>query len=183
MNRGKGYSVRRGIEDSNGEQVIMLDGDSEVDPGNIRSYVNALEESDIVISSKRHPEAFYQAPIMRKFLSASFNILVRLLTSVRVSDTQTGLKAFNGKQLRDIIRLVLVKRYAFDVEILVVANLLKLRVLEVPARIVQGGGFSIRGVSYMLIDLLGIAYRLRILRWYQQNIATLKPRYKPLLPL
>ncbi len=182
-NQGKGYSIKKGVELSIGDAVVMLDGDMEINPDLITSYLRALQSHDVIISSKRHPLALYEAPLMRKFLSLAFNVLVRILTGVRVSDTQTGLKAFNGRRLRDVIKLVLVKRYAFDVEVLIAANLLKLRVLELPAKIVQKGGFSVRSIFYMLIDLLGVAYRLRILRWYQQNIATLKPQYEPLIPL
>jgi len=77
--------------------------------------------------------------------------------------------------------LVSVKRYAFDVELLAVARLLKLRVVELPVKIRLGSLFSARQVIRMLVDVLGITYRLRVIRWYQKNLHNRQPKYKPII--
>ena len=77
--------------------------------------------------------------------------------------------------------LISVKRYAFDVEILTVASLLKMHVVELPVRIQLRARFHVKNVMRMLIDLLGIAYRLRILRWYQRNLNHGSPNYQPII--
>jgi dolichol-phosphate mannosyltransferase len=181
VNQGKGYSVKRAVRVTRGQYVIMLDADNDLNYGKLKRYLSLLDNNDIVIASKRHPRAVYQAPLSRKFLSLAFNALVRLLTGVNRSDTQAGVKAFKGDVLKRVMKFVLVKRYAFDVEMLVVANLLGLKVAEVPVTVRQSRRFSVKGVMYMLIDLLGIAYRLRIVRWYQKSLTSLNPDYKPLL--
>ena len=63
-----------------------------------------------------------------------------------------------------------VKRYAFDVELLAVANLYGLRVVEMPVNIKLDAKFKPRAMWYMFMDLLGIAYRLRVIHWYQRRI-------------
>jgi hypothetical protein len=65
-----------------------------------------------------------------------------------------------------------VKRYAFDVELLAVAHLYGLKVVEMPVRIKMGASFSARQVWKMFVDLLGIAYRLRVIHWYQRQLPT-----------
>jgi len=71
---------------------------------------------------------------------------------------------------------VLVKRYAFDVEVLALASLLKLRVVEAPVKVKLGKGFSLKSVLQMLLDLLGITYRLRISKYYQKSLESLKSK-------
>ena len=62
------------------------------------------------------------------------------------------------------------KRYAFDVELLAVANLYGLKVVEMPVDIKLDAKFKPKAMWHMLMDLLGIAYRLRIVHWYQRRL-------------
>ena len=181
QNVGKGYALRRGTLEGEKDIIIFLDSDSEIDSDHIGAYVKALEDYDMVIASKRSPYSEYRAPIMRKILSASFNILVKLLVGIKYSDTQAGLKAFRRDAFEKIMRMGLVKRFAFDVELLALASLLKLRVAEAPVKINLNVGFSRRSIMYMLIDLLGITYRLRVLRWYQNNLNREAAKYRPII--
>jgi hypothetical protein len=64
-----------------------------------------------------------------------------------------------------------VKRYAFDVELLSVANLYGLKIVEMPTQLRIEGFFNLKDVLKMSQDLLGIAYRLRITHWYQRPIS------------
>lgn len=180
-NMGKGYALKHGIMHAEGDYVIFIDSDLEIDPRKVKMYLDALEDADVVIGSKRHPLAKYDAPFMRKFLSLSFHALTMLMTGVRVSDTQTGFKAFRRSALEKIVRMQLVKRHAFDVEVLALAALMKMRIREMPVDIKQNAGFGLRGVMYMLIDLAGITYKLRIKKWYQKNLDNEGPMYKPLI--
>ncbi len=182
-NMGKGYALRRGAMHANGDYVVFMDSDLEVIPKEIGSYLHALEGADIVVGSRRHPLARYEAPLMRKFLSLGFHVLTMLVTGVRVGDTQSGLKAFRRSALERIVRLQLVKRYAFDVELLAVASTMGMRIEEMPVDIVQNSSFDLRSVLNMLVDLLGIAYRLRVKKWYQNNVDEAEPSYKSVIPM
>ena len=133
-NSGKGASVKRAAAIATGRSVIVIDSDMEIDPKMIQSYLTALKDHDICIASKRLPQSVYNAPIARKFLSTAFNKIVRVMTGVRFSDTQTGLKAANGECFKKICNVLSVKRYAYDVEFLAVAGLMNLRVAELPVR-------------------------------------------------
>jgi dolichyl-phosphate beta-glucosyltransferase len=183
VNVGKGYSVKRGFQAAKGDYVIMYDADMEANPVQTGLILEALRTSDVVVASKRHPQASYSAPLSRKILSTGFNALVKLFTGIKLSDTQTGLKAFKGMELKKMIDLLTVKRYAFDVEVLVIAKLLNLRVTEVPARVELTKRFNVNSALLMLLDLAGIIYRLRVLKWYQRNLGKTTPLYKPLLNL
>ena len=165
-NMGKGYAVKMGFMQATGEVVIFADSDKDIDLSIVSRYVEALQHGDIVIASKWHPQSVVEMPIIRRILSHSFNILVRLMTGARLRDTQAGLKAIRKSAFKDIFPRLAVKRYAFDVELLTVANLYGLKIVEMPVNLQMRGLFSLREVWKMFVDLLGIAYRLRVLRWY-----------------
>lgn len=181
VNRGKGEALKYGSRFSSGEVTVFLDSDGEIETCDLPGYIRALRDADLAIGSKKHAESRVVAPLERRFLSTGFNYLVRLLTGVRYPDTQSGLKAFRTDALRRIMALVSVKRYAFDVEILAVASLLKMRVVEMPIKIRLNARFSATSLLRMLIDLLGITYRLRIKHWYQRNLSEESASYQPIL--
>lgn len=170
-NLGKGYAVKKGFMQAAGDAVVFVDSDLEIDLERISSYVEALQDGDIIIGSKWHPESVVEMPLIRRILGHSFNVLVRLMTGVKLKDTQTGLKAIRRKAFEDVFLRLAVKRYAFDVELLAVAKLYGLKVVEMPVNIKMKALFNIKDVWRMFVDLLGIAYRLRVLRWYQQVLA------------
>jgi glycosyltransferase involved in cell wall biosynthesis len=181
-NKGKGYALKEGFNFVTGEFTFLVDSDLEIRARDLHAYVKALEGVDIAIGSKRHPLSVVWAPMIRRFLSLSFNILERLLTGVRASDTQAGLKCARSSSLYKILPLLSVKRYAFDSELLVVASLLDFKIRELPVHVELKSTFSMRHVLRMLVDLLGISYRLRIRRWYQKNIPGLSETYRPVIP-
>ncbi len=170
INMGKGYAVKTGIVETKGELVMFTDGDLDISPNIISEYIRQLEDCDLVIASKRHPLSKYDAPASRKFLSRAFNLVVRVLTGIKIKDTQAGLKAGNGPALRAIFKLMLVKRYAFDVELLTIASLLKMQIREMPVEIDLDRKFKVRDIARMFVDVLAISYRHRMKRWYQKQL-------------
>ena len=108
-------------------------------------------------------------PFSRKFLSYGFNYLVRLLTGLTLSDTQTGLKAIRRKPFESIFAVLTVGRFAFDVEFLTVANLYGLKIIEMPVKMkLTNKSFSPVQMWKMFMDLLCISYNLRVIKWYSR---------------
>jgi len=104
------------------------------------------------------------------------------MTGTKYSDTQAGLKGIRVDKMRAILPLLSVKRYAFDVELLTVAALLKTRVIELPVTIhLEARHFSVRHIPRILVDLMGITCRLRVKRWYQANLRNPRAEYRPLI--
>lgn len=169
-NVGKGYAIRKGFMQATGEVVVFADGDMDIDLSTVTSYVDALKHGDIVVASKWHPDSKVDMPLKRRILSHGFNVLVRTLTGAKLKDTQVGLKAMRKSAFVSIFPRLCVKRYAFDVELLAVANLYGLRIVEMPTELRIEGLFNLKDVLRMFVDLLGIAYRLRVLHWYQRPL-------------
>jgi glycosyltransferase involved in cell wall biosynthesis len=167
-NVGKGHAIKTGFMQTCGDLVVFADSDMEIDLGTISKYLQALEDGDIVIASKRHSNSQIDAPLSRKILSLSFNRLVRLLTGIPLNDTQSGLKAMRKDAFIDIFPRLTVKRYAFDAELLAVAHLCGLKVVEMPVNIKLEASFKPKEIWHMFVDLIGIAYRLRVIHWYHR---------------
>jgi glycosyltransferase involved in cell wall biosynthesis len=170
QNVGKGYAIKKGFMETSGQVVVFVDSDMDIDIGTIQSYIDALKYGDIVVATKWHKDSQIQMPIKRRILSHGFNVLVRAVIGAELKDTQVGLKAMRKTAFNQIFPRLCVKRYAFDVELLAVANLYGLKIVEMPTKLRIDGMFNIREVFKMFVDLLGIAYRLKIIHWYQRPI-------------
>jgi len=173
-NMGKGYALRCGVAHSSGEMVTFIDADMELDPRYIKAFlaVQAGFECDAVIGSKRHPMSRVHYPFFRRAQSWLYQLLVRVLFGLNLRDTQTGLKVFRRRVLADVLPLLAVKRFAFDLELLVVARSLGYRkVMEAPVDLDYRFQSTVdpNAVFRILWDTAAIFYRLRILRYYARR--------------
>jgi hypothetical protein len=102
------------------------------------------------------------------------------MLSTNVTDTQVGLKVGKGDTFRKIFQRVVVNRYAFDAEMLTVARILGAKVEELPVKIDLEKSFKKKEIVRMAIDVLAIAFRSRVIKWYQKNMGKQRPFYAPL---
>jgi glycosyltransferase involved in cell wall biosynthesis len=174
-NLGKGYAVKLGALAAVGEWVALVDSDLDLDPAPIPDYVRAAaaRNLDFAIGSKRHPASAVQYPLSRRVASWCYQQLNHLLFRLDVRDTQVGLKVFSRAVVDEIVPLLLVKQFAFDLELLAVARALgRGRVEEFPVRLdyrFAGSALGSTTVARALWDTFAIFYRLRILRTYDRK--------------
>jgi glycosyltransferase involved in cell wall biosynthesis len=173
-NMGKGYALRCGVAHSSGELVTFIDADMELDPRYIRGFIAVMEsfDCDAVVGSKRHPMSNVQYPPARRLQSSIYQLLIRILFRIKVRDTQTGLKLFRRQVLAEVVPLLAIKRFAFDLELLVVARQLGYKkVMEAPVDLNYRFESTIdpSAVWRILWDTAAIFYRLRLLRYYQRE--------------
>ncbi len=170
-NMGKGFALRYGVARSHGDIVTFIDGDGDIDPAQIAAYLRIMRESgaDVVVGSKRHRDSEVVYPPIRRLYSATYQALLQLLFDLQVRDTQVGLKLFKREVLAAVLPRIVVKRYAFDLELLVVACHLGFsRVVEAPVRIGQRFSSTINrhAIMSMLVDTAAIFYRKNVLHYY-----------------
>jgi glycosyltransferase involved in cell wall biosynthesis len=176
-NLGKGYAIKVGALEARGRWIGFVDADLDLDAASLVDFVREAEDKnlDFVIGSKRHPDSDVHYPRSRRVASWLFQQLVRLLFRLDVRDTQVGLKVFRREVADQVLPLLLVKRYAFDLELLAVARAFGFSKLEEqPIRLeyrFTGSGVRSIAVLRALIDTAAIFYRLRILRYYQRKRA------------
>lgn len=177
-NKGKGYAIRYGMVRSKGDIVGFIDSGMDLNAKGILYVVEKLllEDADIVIGSKRHPASKVKYPLDRKIISFCGQFLIKVLFGLAVTDTQVGMKFFRRKVLEKVMPRLLVKRFAFDIEILVVAyHLGYKKIYEAPVEITHRFESSvlsqniIKVLMHTLIDTLAIYYRLAILKYYDNG--------------
>jgi glycosyltransferase involved in cell wall biosynthesis len=176
VNMGKGYALRCGVSRSSGELITFIDADMELDPRYIKPFLAVMDgfDCDAVIGSKRHPMSNVHYPLFRRFQSTIYQLLIRMLFHLKLRDTQTGLKLFKRKVLEDVVPLLAIKGFAFDLELLVVARRLAYtKVMEAPVDLDYQfqSTVSPKAVFNVLWDTAAIFYRLRILRYYDRQLA------------
>jgi glycosyltransferase involved in cell wall biosynthesis len=174
-NLGKGYAVKAGALASGGDWVALIDADLDLDPASIPSYLEVArrEGLDFAIGSKRHPGSVVYYPRSRRIASWCYQQLNRVLFRLDVRDTQVGLKVFHRRIVDEVLPLLLVKQFAFDIELLAVATALGFgRIKEMPVRLeyrFTGSALRSTGVVRALLDTAAVFYRLRLLRTYQRK--------------
>lgn len=185
-NHGKGYAIRYGMVRSKGTIVGYLDSGMDLNPSGLSLLLDQFEwhDADIIIGSKRHPESKVTYPFIRQLISFLSQMWIWFLFGLNVRDTQVGMKFFKRKVIEDVLPRLLVKKFAFDIEMLVVAfNLGYKKILEAPIELDYNFQSSVsQGVMYAIArtfwDTLAIFYRLRILRYYD-NENKRKWKYDP----
>lgn len=177
-NQGKGYAVKFGMQKAHGDVIGYIDAGMDISPESISMLLSHMlwYDADIIVGSKLHPVSQVEYPLIRKILSWGWRTLTHLLFGFKVRDTQVGLKIFKRKVAKDVFPRLLVKKFAFDVEILAVAYALGYkRTYEAPIRLKFNNTSSITSIRlwkvilFMIIDTLAIFYRLKILRSYEKS--------------
>ena len=176
-NAGKGHAILHGVAQARGRLIGWLDSDLDIGPEAIVDAARRFEVEpvDAVVGSKRHPDSHVRYPLLRRIYSAGYQLLVRLLFRVNVRDTQVGAKVFRREMLDVVAPLVLVKRWAFDLEVLAVGAEFGFdRIEESPVALdykFSGTSINWHAVWRMLLDTLAIAYRIHIRHWYVRRFA------------
>lgn len=189
-NKGKGYAVRFGMARARGGVIAFIDAGSDLHAKGLGLALEHMKwyEADIIIGSKRHHASKVKYPWRRKVLSFLVQKATKFTFGLNVSDTQTGLKVFKRAVLVKVLPRMAVKRWAFDLEMLTIANRIGFkRIYESPVEITHNfmSNVGLSSVQNFFIDYLAIIYRTYILHYYDDGHADLwegdpdlKLRYK-----
>jgi glycosyltransferase involved in cell wall biosynthesis len=178
-NHGKGYAVRFGFAHATGDVIGFIDAGGDLKPSSLPLMIEQFNylKADIVIGSKRHPQSKVAYPQIRKILSWGYQQIVRVLFHLNIRDSQVGMKLYKRHVLEEVLPRVLVKQFAFDIEMLAVANYLGFKnIYEAPIELDFAGVKSSitskntwKIILNMIRDTLAVYYRLRIMHYYDSE--------------
>ncbi|WP_298445617.1 glycosyltransferase, partial [Ferrimicrobium sp.] len=179
-NCGKGHALRVGLNHAKGRYLGFIDADGDIPAEQLLTLLQVISSTqpDIIAGSKRHPDSDVYYPVVRRVYSWGYQQLIRVLFHLKVKDTQTGIKLIRREVLEGVLPLTVEKRFAFDLELFVVARRLGFdNIVEVPVTIKRRftSTISLRAVKGMMLDTLGIFYRLRILHYYDREVVAVAP--------
>lgn len=134
QNRGKGYSVRRGILEAKLDPVLFTDADLSTPIEDAASLCRAIQSgADVAIGSRtRDPAKPVRRTPLRRLMAAVFRLLVRVIALRGFHDTQCGFKMFRLAAARTLFQMQKLERWGFDVEVLFIARKLRMKIAEVP---------------------------------------------------
>lgn len=132
QNRGKGAAVKAGVIRARGESVVFTDADMATDPDDLKNLLSALDHNHVAIGCRSHPGSEVERRgALRTAANRTFGMLVASMTTLHYTDTQCGFKAFRGPIAKLLFHGVQLERFAFDVDVLDLANRMGLRTEEV----------------------------------------------------
>ena len=178
-NLGKGGALREGFAVSTGDRVVFMDADLDLHPSQLQVFFDHMREegAGVVIGSKRHPRSKLYYPLHRKIVSAVYFFLIKLLFRLPIHDTQTGMKLFEREVLERVFPRMVVKRFAYDLELLVLAHRFGYKIAEAPVVVdfrpnidrKMKSWIGFRDIFDTWWDTMAIFYRLYILRYYNKE--------------
>jgi glycosyltransferase involved in cell wall biosynthesis len=164
-NRGKGYSVRNGMLNAQGEVLLFSDADLSSPIEEAPKLFQAISAgADLAIGSRwlQSDLQTERQPLYRQLFGRIFNLLLRVILGLRFKDTQCGLKAFTPRAAQAIFPRQQIERWGFDPEILFLANKAGMTIAEVPVEWAHDERSKINPIKdgfKMFMELLRI-------RWY-----------------
>lgn len=172
-NIGKGRALKKSIRYVTGDYVVFLDADMDLHPRQIQTFYDILklDNADVVNGSKQHPNSIVEYPFFRKVLSLGYYFLICILFSLPCRDTQTGIKLFKVEVLRKVFPRLLVKKFAFDLELLVNIHHLGYKIVEAPVILTNqrlANRIPLKAVVAIAWDTLAIWYRMYIRKYYDR---------------
>jgi dolichyl-phosphate beta-glucosyltransferase len=148
-----------------GERLLLSDADLSTPIDELEKLLAWLDDGyDVAIGSRALPASTLavRQSFLREKAGRSFNLLVRLLTSVECADTQCGFKLFTRDAAMDVFPLLTIDRWSFDVEALFVAQRMGYRIKEIPVTWIDAPGSKVnvaRDLPRTIADLVRIRAR------------------------
>ena len=170
-NEGKGAAFKAAYEHATGDYIMLIDSDAQIDCEDLYTFFNImlLYRADAVVGNKRHEYSNVRYSLPRWIVSNVYSCLCRTLFGIRLRDTQCGMKLFKRKAIARAMDRVLVKRFAFDLELIVALREQGVRIADAPVcvREQQGSGsVNIGNIIYTLKDTLAVWWRKKK-GWYK----------------
>jgi dolichyl-phosphate beta-glucosyltransferase len=174
IRRGKGRSIREAALLATHSVIGFADADNKVPIAEYDKVAPFLAAGcPIVIGSRALEKSIVERkqPWYRRLGAKGFRVFMRTVTGLRtISDTQCGFKFFQRDVAHQIFTLQKTDGYMFDVEILLLAECLGLRVHEVPIRwrddgdtrlqLLRGNLHNVRDIFRIRGEMRHVAQRL-----------------------
>jgi len=178
-NRGKGGAVTEGVMRARGEQILFADADGAtkfLDLEKLEASLIKMGGEGVVCGSRSHleKESIADRSLLRTILMLGFHMLVYTFGVKSVKDTQCGFKLFSRRVARLCFSSLHIQRWAFDVEILKIAEMLSLPISEVAVNWKEIDGSKLDPASASIqmgkdIMLLWLRYKLRLWRVVEET--------------
>jgi dolichyl-phosphate beta-glucosyltransferase len=177
-NLGKGAAVRTGFDLAVGRWVLLTDADLSAPIEELPVLARAASRGSVAIGSRAVERRLVETPQPRHrdLMGRTFNLMLRMLRLTRIRDTQCGFKLFPGELARALSGVQRLDGFAFDVELLLLADSWGFELNEIGVRwnhIEASRVMAVKHSMEMFSDTLRV--------WYWKSLGKLSPRPKALV--
>ena len=166
-NHGKGFVVRQGLLEAKGDYRLFTDADNSTSIDQIeKMWLEFKNGFDIVIGSRDIKGAVLDPPqpwLRQVLLGEGFKLFRKIIIGLwGLEDTQCGFKCFTKKAAEDVLPKCKIDRFAFDPEILIVAQKMGYKIKEIPVFWENSADSKVKfsGIIKMALDLFIIRLNL-----------------------
>jgi len=135
INKGKGYSVKKGMLKSSGKVCLFTDADISTPIRELGKLLAFTEKGyEVVVGSRRLKNSkikVYQ-PVFRRLFGWLFHVVRRIFILSDIKDTQCGFKLFSRKIIKSVFSRQTTSGFVFDAEVLLIARSLGYKIKELP---------------------------------------------------
>ncbi len=132
-NKGKGHAVKQGMLASTADYTLLFDADMSTPLSELAKFLPYIKHNiDVIVGTRKngHSTVIKHQPIVRELLGRGFTKLTRILLSLNGTDFTCGFKAFSKKAVRNIFPKSIINRWAYDAEVLLLAQKQDLTIVE-----------------------------------------------------
>lgn len=113
-NRGKGYALRKGFQHAQGDIVVTIDSDGAHEPKEIPDLIQPLFNGvDVVAGSRYLGGRMHTTTRLHRIGNTMFNLMIMTLTGRRVTDSQSGFRAFK----KEVLQKINLQSHGYDIEV------------------------------------------------------------------
>jgi len=168
-NHGKGYVVRQGLLEATGELRLFFDADGSTSINHLDAFLKEFKKGyDVVIGSRDIQGAYIQIhqSKWKEIFGDAGNWAIRIMLGLwRYPDTQCGFKMLNEKSAKEVALRMVVDRFGFDFELIVLAKKMGFKIKQMPVRWLNEAGSTVsltgpNGYFQVLWDLVKTRIRL-----------------------
>ena len=176
VQRGKGHAVRSGMLRARGEFVFYMDADLSVPLAAVPEFLArfaGVPRADVLLGNRQHAMSRItrRQSWLRRSMGQTFNRILKACGLASLHDTQCGFKAFRREAARAIFSRQTLDGFAFDVEVLLLAERLGYKIADLPVEWINSRESKVR----ILHDSLAMLRdTLRVRRLVEKNLAPLR---------
>ena len=180
-NRGKGYSVRNGMLQATGSNLLFSDADLSSPIDEASKLFQSLDAGADVAIGSRWLDASTQTErqsFFRQSIGRTFNVLLRIILGIKQKDTQCGFKAFSRRAAEEIFPRQWIEGWGFDPELIFLANRFRFKVVEVPVQWAHDARSKLNPVAdgfRMGMEVLQIRWNALIGRYRKKRFSMTAP--------
>lgn len=167
-NKGKGFAIKKGVSIASGDWILTSDVDLSVPISQLASWGSKLIlKNNIIFGSRNLKNSKIVAKKYRIILGFIFQVMIKVILNIKMSDTQCGFKLYKKKFAKKIFSSLNIKGFAHDLEIILIAKKNNFKVYEAPVKWKHKDGSKIN----FIFDIIDMFISLILLKIKYFNLA------------